>query len=142
MIRTGIVLAAHGGALRRMLPLFRLGLGGRMGTGRQWWSWITLDDEVAAIRWLLDRDDVRGPVNLTAPNPVTNADFTRALGRALRRPTWIIVPRFGPRLVLGPELADHLLFGSQRVVPSVLAEHGFVFAQPTIDEALRTVVAT
>jgi uncharacterized protein (TIGR01777 family) len=142
MIRTGIVLAAHGGALKRMLPLFRSGLGGRMGAGRQWWSWITLADEVAAIRWLIDRDDVHGPVNVTAPNPVTNTDFTRALGRAVSRPTILAVPRFALGLVLGRELADHLLFGSLRVVPSVLAERGFEFAHPTIDEALRAVVST
>jgi uncharacterized protein (TIGR01777 family) len=139
-IRSTLVLAAHGGALRRMLPLFRLGLGGRMGSGRQWWSWITLQDHVRAIRWLIEHENVNGPVNLAAPNPVTNADFTRALARALRRPAFFAVPKAGPRLVLGRGLTDQLLFTSLRVVPSVLVEHGFTFEHPTIDEAMRAVV--
>src|SRR5690606_35793348 len=94
-IRTGIVLAPGGGALAKLLPLFRLGVGGRMGSGKQWWSWITIDDVVAAIAHLLD-DPVTGPVNLVAPGPVTNQEVTQALGRVLRRPPLLPVPRFGP----------------------------------------------
>ena len=98
--RTGLVLSKEGGALPKLLPLFKLGLGGRFGSGSQWWSWITLDDEIRAIVWLLE-NDVRGPVNLTAPNPVTNLEFTRILGAVLSRPARLPVPRFGPRLLLG-----------------------------------------
>ena len=139
-LRTGVVLSASGGAMGKMLPLFRLGLGGRMGSGRQWWSWITLADEIAAIRWLLDHP-IAGPVDATAPNPVTNREFTAALGAALHRPTILPVPRFGPRLLLGRDLADALLFTSQRVAPTVLADSGFVFAHPTIDVALDAITA-
>ena len=138
-LRTGIVLSTAGGALPKLLRLFRLGLGGRMGNGRQWMSWISIDDEVAAIRWLLEQE-VEGPVNLVAPAPVTNADFTRTLGRALHRPTLFPVPRFGPALLLGRELAHELLFISQRVKPSVLESRGFPFAHPTLDIALRAVL--
>lgn len=139
-LRTGIVLDRTGGALKKMLPLFRLGAGGRMGDGRQWWSWITIDDEVAAIRWLLDHD-ISGPVNAVAPSPVTNRDFTSALAHAVHRPAIFPVPAFGPRLLLGRDLADALLFTSQRVVPRVLTDSGFVFAQPTIDDALAAVLS-
>jgi uncharacterized protein (TIGR01777 family) len=138
-IRTGIVLDAHGGALAKQLPLFKIGLGGRFGSGRQWQSWITLDDEVSAILHLLDAD-VAGPVNLTAPNPVTNAQFTHTLGAALHRPTLVPVPRFGPTLLLGGEAADALLYESQRVLPRVLQASGFAFAQPSLDGALATVL--
>lgn len=141
MPRSGVVLSRHGGALPRMLPLFRLGLGGRMGSGRQWWSWISIDDEVGAISFLLGHDDLAGPINLTAPNPVTNAEFTRALGRALRRPTRLPVPAFGPRLVMGRELADALLFTSQRVRPEVLSNAGYAFRHPDIDTAFAAVLA-
>jgi hypothetical protein len=139
MLRTGIVLDRTGGALRKMLPLFRVGAGGRMGSGRQWWSWITIDDEVAAIRWLLDHE-VAGPVNAVAPAPVTNRDFTVALAHAMHRPAIFPVPAFGPRLLLGRELADALLFTSQRILPTVLTESGFSFSHPTIDDALAAVL--
>lgn len=139
-LRTGIVLDRAGGALRKMLPLFRIGAGGRMGSGRQWWSWITLDDEVSIIRWLIDHE-VSGPVNAVAPTPVTNRDFTAALAHALHRPAVFPVPSFGPKLLLGGELADALLFTSQRVLPSVLTADGFPFAHPTIDTALAAVLA-
>lgn len=138
-IRTGLVLARQGGALPRLLPLFRWGLGGRMGSGRQWWSWITLDDEVRAIRFLVDHD-VAGPVNLTAPGTVTNAELTRVLAHVLGRPAFLAVPRFGPRLVQGAELADELLFTSARVAPTVLEGAGFTFAHPELEGALRTVL--
>lgn len=135
-IRTGIVLAPEGGAFGKLVPLFKLGLGGKMGGGREWWSWIALDDEVRAIRFLID-NEVSGPVNLTAPNPARNAEVTRTLGKVLRRPTFLTVPSFGPRLLLGRELADSLLFMSQRVVPAVLSDEGFEFLHPELEGALR-----
>ena len=138
LLRTGIVLDADGGALGKQLTFFRLGLGGRSGSGRQYWSWITLTDEVAAIEFLLTAD-VSGPVNLTAPNPSTNAEFARTLGRVLGRPTTVI-PMIGPRLLLGRELADSLLLTSQRVLPGVLESAGFPFTDPELEAALRSVV--
>ncbi len=126
--RTGIVFDGGGGAAAKLLPLFRLGLGGRLGDGRQYWSLISLADEVAALRFLLDRDDVDGPVNLTAPSPVTNARLTEELGRRLRRPTLLAVPGFALRIALG-EMAVEVL-GSQRVEPRVLQDKGFVFRHP------------
>jgi uncharacterized protein len=137
--RTGLVLSGEGGALPKLLPLFKLGLGGRFGSGAQWWSWITLDDEIRAIAWLLE-NDVRGPVNLTAPNPVTNREFTRILGAALSRPARLPVPRFGPRLLLGSELADALLFTSARVRPAVLESSGFSFSYSDLDVGLRNLL--
>jgi uncharacterized protein len=138
-IRTGIVLSPDGGALPKLLPLFKLGVGGRMGSGRQWWSWISLPDEVAAIRFLLD-GDLDGPVNLTAPEPVTNAEFTRILARVLHRPAFLPVPAFAPKLLRGPELAQELLFASQRVVPQVLDTASFGFAHPDLETALRALL--
>jgi uncharacterized protein len=134
--RTGLVLSKVGGALPKLLPLFKLGLGGRFGSGAQWWSWITLDDEIRAIVWLLE-NDIHGPVNLTAPNPVTNREFTRILGAVLSRPARLPVPRFGPRLLMGPELADALLFASARVQPAVLESSGFAFSRPDLEMGLR-----
>lgn len=135
-LRTGIVLSPAGGALKKQLPLFKLGLGGRFGSGRAWQSWISLTDEIAAIDHLLTAE-VSGPVNLTAPEPVTNADFARTLGRVLRRPAAFPVPAFGPRLLLGRELADALLFTGQRVLPRVLENSGFTFAHRDLETALR-----
>ncbi len=140
-LRTGIVLDRDAGALAKMLPLFRFGLGGRMGSGRQYWSWISIADEVGAIRFLLERPEVTGPVNLTGPVPVTNGEFTRALGSVLRRPTLFPVPAFGPKLVLGGELADELLFTSARVVPAALEAAGYTFQHGDITAALRAAVA-
>ncbi|HEV8296440.1 MAG TPA: TIGR01777 family oxidoreductase [Acidimicrobiales bacterium] len=137
--RSGMVLDRRGGALRPMLWLFRPGLGGRLGRGHQYWSWIELDDEIGAISWLLDHD-VTGPVNLTAPEPVTNAEFTRALGAALHRPARLPVPSFGPKLLLGAELANALLFTSARVVPQKLLDAGYSFRYPDIAGALRAAV--
>ena len=134
-----MVLAREGGALAKMLPLFKFGVGGRLGSGRQWWSWISLDDEVAAIRWLIDHE-VSGPVNGTAPHRATDSEFTSALGRVLHRPTRLPVPSFGPRAVLGAQLADSLLFTSLKVLPEVLVGSGFTFAHPTLEEALRHVL--
>ena len=135
-IRTGVVLTPDGGALAKMLPLFKLGLGGRFGSGRQWWSWISLTDEVRAIVHAITTD-VTGALNLTAPNPVTNRQFTDVLGDVLGRPTILPVPAFGPKLVVGSDLAQALLFDSTRVIPSALADHGFVFEHDDLEAALR-----
>ncbi len=135
-LRSGVVLSGDGGALKKQLPLFKLGLGGKMGSGEQWQSWISIDDEVGAIVHLLS-SSVSGPVNLTAPNPVTNAEFTDALGTALHRPTVLPIPKFGPRLLLGAELADNLLFTGQRVVPNVLIADGYEFRHPDLADALQ-----
>ncbi|MGB1823880.1 MAG: TIGR01777 family oxidoreductase [Ilumatobacteraceae bacterium] len=138
-LRTGIVLSPRGGALKKLLPLFRFGLGGRMGSGRQWQSWISLDDEVGAIVFLLTAD-ISGAVNLTAPAPVTNAEFTKVLASTLSRPALVPVPSFGPKLLLGGELADALLFTGQRVLPELLTDAGYSFEHPTLSEALGTLL--
>lgn len=138
-LRTGIVLSAEGGALKKQLPLFKLGLGGKMGSGEQWQSWISIDDEVAAIAHLLDAD-VTGPVNLTSPFPVTNAEFTDVIGAVLHRPTFLPIPKFGPRLLLGRELADNLLFSGQKVLPAVLQADDFEFSHAVLDGALRSLL--
>ena len=138
-IRTGMVLAARGGALGKLLPLFRFGLGGRFGSGRQWQSWISIDDHVAATIHILE-GDVAGPANLTAPNPVTNAEFTKTLGGVLRRPAVLRVPKIGPIALFGRELVDTLLYSGQRVVPAVLQASGFEFSHPELEPALRAVL--
>ena len=137
--RTGMVLSGDGGALPRMLPLFKLGLGGRMGSGRQWWSWIAIHDHVSVLIHLLE-GGLAGPVNSTAPEPVTNGEFTRTLARVLHRPAVLPVPAFGPKLVLGRELGQELLFSSQRVVPAKLEADGFRFETPGLEGALRRVL--
>ena len=139
-LRTGIVLTPDGGALKKMLPLFKLGLGGRFGSGRQWQSWIAIDDHVAAVAHLLE-SDVAGPVNVTAPNPVDNRTFTATLASVLRRPAVVPVPRVGPAVLLGGELADNLLYTGQRVHPGVLLADGFSFAYPDLEPALRHLLA-
>ena len=139
-LRTGIVLSPEGGALKKQLPLFKFGLGGRFGSGRQWQSWISITDEVRAIAHLLS-SSLSGPVNLTAPTPVTNTDFTRILAGVVKRPAMLPIPSFGPKLLLGSELADALLFTGQRVVPNALVKDGFVFAHPTLDVALRNLLS-
>lgn len=138
-MRLGIVLGP-GGALSRMLPVFRLGLGGPLGSGRQWMSWISLPDAVAAILFALQTPALDGPVNLTAPEPVTNAVFTRALARALHRPAVLPAPAFALRLALG-EMADEALLASTRVLPARLASEGFVFQHPVLDRALAVALA-
>lgn len=138
-LRTGLVLSPDGGLLGRLLPLFKWGLGGRLGRGRQYMSWISIDDHVAAMSALL-ADPVSGPVNLTAPAPVTNREFTRVLASALNRPAVFTVPSFAPRLALGAELADSLLFSSARVEPVRLVDLGFAFSHDTLDEALAHLV--
>lgn len=136
MLRIGVVLAAHGGALSRMLTPFRLGLGGRLGSGRQWWSWIALDDLVAATLHVLATPSLAGPVNAVAPSPVTNTEFTRTLARVLRRPAWFPVPSPLLRLALGG-LADAALLASARVLPRRLQDSGFSFRWPVLAAALR-----
>ncbi len=135
-LRTGIVMSADGGALKTQLPLFKVGLGGRLGSGEQYLAWVGITDVVDAIVHLL-HSEVRGPVNLTGPTPVTNAEFTDILGDVVHRPTVIPIPRFGPKLLLGGEMAEELLFASQRVVPQVLLDDGFTFAHPTVADALH-----
>lgn len=139
LLRTGIVLSPKGGALKKQLPLFRAGLGGKFGRGNQWQSWISIDDEVSAIEHLLTAN-VQGPVNLTAPAPVTNSSFAVTMGKVLRRPAMLPVPSFGPKLLLGAELADALLFTGQRVIPTALSASGFEFAHPTLEIALRALL--
>lgn len=133
--RIGMVLAKGGGALAKMLLPFKLGLGGRIGSGHQWMSWIQLDDLVRVLARMIDDEDLSGPVNTVAPNPVTNADFTRALGRALHRPTIFPLPAFMARLVMG-KMADDLLLASARVAPKKLSEAGFEFQSATIDRGI------
>jgi uncharacterized protein (TIGR01777 family) len=140
-LRTGIVLAAHGGALGRMLTPFKLGLGGRIASGDQYMSWIALDDHVGATRHLLADDSVRGAANLSAPNPATNAEFTHALGDALHRPTVLPTPLLPLKAVYGGELVEHLLVNGQRVLPRVLQQSGYEFAHAQLDDALRAVLA-
>ncbi|MGA0879233.1 MAG: DUF1731 domain-containing protein, partial [Ilumatobacteraceae bacterium] len=138
-LRTGIVLSPKGGALKKLLPLFKVGAGGRMGSGRQWQSWISIDDEVMAIDHLLTAN-VTGAVNLTAPHPVTQAEFTKTLAKVLRRPSLLPVPSFGPKLLLGGELADALLFTGQKVLPTVLQRSGFAFRHADLESALRSLL--
>ena len=134
--RSGIVLAKHGGALQRMLMPFKLGLGGKQGPGTQWMSWIALDDEIGALRAAIDDDRLRGPVNLTAPNPMRNKDFADTLGRVLHRPTVLTTPLLPLKLRFGTELVETLLLVSQRVEPARLNEVGFSFTYPDLESAL------
>jgi len=136
-LRTGLVLDPTGGALGKMLPLFRFGLGGKLSNGKQWWSWITLHDQIRAIAFLLE-DKVSGPVNLTSPNPVTNSEFTAGLARAMHRPALFPVPAFALKIVLGGFSAEVL--GSKKVMPQVLIEAGFTFDYPHISSALEKLV--
>lgn len=138
LARTGIVLAREGGALPVMSLPFRMMIGGPIGDGRQWVPWIHIEDEVGALRFLLEREDARGPFNLTAPHPVTNRELTRALARALRRPGLLPAPGFALRLALG-EMADMVLQG-QRAVPSRLRELGYAFRWPELEPALRNLL--
>ena len=136
-IRTGLVLDPTGGALGRMLPLFKFGLGGRLGNGKQWWSWITLHDQLRAIDFLL-RKKVEGPVNLTAPNPATNLEFTAALARALHRPALFPAPAFALKLALGGFSTE--ILGSKKVMPEKLLASGFEFDYPHLLPALEELV--
>ncbi|MBL9201733.1 MAG: TIGR01777 family oxidoreductase [Opitutaceae bacterium] len=135
-LRFGVVLAAQGGALAKMLPIFRLGLGGRVGSGRQWMSWVSLEDGVRAIVHVVAAPGCVGAVNVVAPEPATNAQFTAALGRALRRPTVLPVPAWALRIAFGA-MANETVLASQRAVPATLVATGFVFREPEIGGALR-----
>jgi uncharacterized protein (TIGR01777 family) len=137
-LRTGLVVSRHGGAWGRMFPIFRYGLGGRLGSGKQWWSPISLTDEIRAIQFLLSAD-VSGPVNLTGPEPMTNAGVTRVMAEVLNRPTLFPAPKFGLRLVLGEFATEPLR--SQRVLPRKLIEAGFTFTHPTVEAAVRAAAA-
>jgi uncharacterized protein len=134
--RIGVVLSPNGGALRKMLTPFKLGLGGKMGDGRQFMSWISLDDVVSALHYLVESPTISGPANLTSPHPATNAEFTKALGRVLSRPTVFPMPAAAARLLFG-EMADSLLLSSTRVTPQVLADAGFRFRYAELEPALR-----
>jgi len=126
ILRTGIVMDKSGGALKKQLPVFRLGLGGKLGSGAQWLSPISLNDEIRAILWVLD-NKLSGPFNLTSPKPLRNIDFTKQLGDALHRPTIVTAPAFALRIALGREMADEVLLTSQKVLPEALLESGFIF---------------
>lgn len=139
-LRTGIVLSPKGGALKKLLPLFKLGVGGKFGNGKQWQSWISIDDEIGAIEYLLTAN-VSGAVNLTAPNPVTNAEFTKVLASVLKRPAIVPVPTFAPKILLGGELAEALLFTGQRVIPAALNASGYSFKHTTLESALRSLLS-
>ena len=136
-LRTGLVLDPTGGALGKMLPLFRFGLGGKLGNGKQWWSWITLHDQIRGIAFLLE-NKISGPVNLTSPNPVTNSEFTAGLARAMHRPALFPVPGIALKIVLGGFSSEVL--GSKKVMPQVLTEAGFTFDYPHISSALDKLV--
>lgn len=139
-IRIGIVLSKDGGALAKMLTPFKFGVGGTVGSGDQWMSWIAIDDVVKAFAFVLDHDDISGPVNAVSPNPVRNEEFTNALGEVLSRPTILPVPSFGVKLLFG-EMGERLLLEGQRVMPSRLSERGFAFEFPELAPALRHVLA-
>ena len=138
--RFGVILSADGGALAKMLTPFRMGAGGRIGSGRQWMSWIALDDVVGALKFALANDTLSGPVNFVAPNPVTNAEFTKTLGKVLSRPTLFPIPAFGARLVFG-EMADALLLSSQRVAPERLKQAGYQFEFMNLEGAMTHALA-
>jgi uncharacterized protein len=140
ILRFGVILSKMGGALPRMLVPFRLGVGGRLGSGRQWMSWITLDDVVALVQYALVHEELSGIVNAVAPAPVRNSEFTATLGRLMHRPTIFPVPGFVLRVALG-EMADALLLASQRVLPERLSRAGYRFRQATLEEGLRSVLA-
>jgi uncharacterized protein len=138
-VRFGIILAAHGGALPKMLTPFKLGVGGRLGSGRQWMSWVTLEETVRVLQFALANAALAGPVNVVAPNPVRNSEFTKILGKTLHRPALFPAPPFALRLALG-EMADALLLSSQRVMPAKLAGAGYQFQQADLQPALQKVL--
>ncbi|MGH3769396.1 MAG: TIGR01777 family oxidoreductase [Pseudonocardiaceae bacterium] len=135
-VRTGLVISPSGGLMGQLKPLFAVGLGARLGSGTQYMPWISLDDEVGAIRFALEHDELSGPVNLSGPDPVTNTEFTRAVGEAMHRPTPLVVPSFALRLIRGAELVDEMVMAGQRAVPAALRQHGYQFQHPTLSAAL------
>ena len=138
--RFGVILDTNGGALKKMLPPFRMGAGGKVGSGKQWMSWIALDDVVAGIQFALANDSIRGPVNFVAPVPVTNAEFTKTLGKVLSRPTILPIPAFAIKLLFG-EMGEALLLGGQRVAPERLVAEGYEFSYPQLEQALVHILA-
>ncbi len=138
-MRIGVVMSADGGALPAMLTPFRLGLGGRLGTGRQWWTWVSVRDVIGAIQHVLNHETLSGPVNTVAPNPVTNAEFTRILASVLNRPAIFPMPAFAVRLVFG-EMGEELFLGSQRVEPAKLVATGYQFQHPDLENALKEIL--
>jgi uncharacterized protein len=137
MLRTGVVLAPNGGALPRMLLPFRFGVGGRIGDGRHWLSWIDLEDMVRAIQFIIEQPEIRGPVNLVAPNPVTNREFTSTVSQVMKKPALFPVPAFVLKLIFG-EMAKETILASQRALPNVLASAGFTFTKPTLRDSLSS----
>ncbi len=137
-IRTGLVLDPTGGALGKMLPLFRIGLGGKLGSGKQWWSWITLHDHIRAIDFILSHKNIEGPVNVTSPNPVTNQEFTSALARAMKRPALFPAPAIALKLALGGFSSE--ILGSKKVIPQKLSDAGFSWDYPHVSSALDALV--
>ncbi|HEV7449982.1 MAG TPA: TIGR01777 family oxidoreductase [Pseudonocardiaceae bacterium] len=135
-VRTGLVISPSGGLMGQLKPLFAVGLGGQLGDGQQYMPWISMDDEVGAIRFALEHDELCGPVNLSGPDPVTNAEFTKAMGEAMHRPTLLVVPGFALRLARGAELADEMVLTGQRAVPGVLRKYGYPFQHATLPAAL------
>lgn len=138
-LRFGPIFSAEGGMLEKLLPPFKLGVGGKIGSGKQYVSWVAMDDVVTVVMFALEHVAMRGPVNIVAPNPVTNGDFTKALGKVLSRPTFLAVPEFAARLAFG-EMADEMLLSSQRVMPKKLSEAGYKFKYPDVEGALRHVL--
>jgi len=139
-IRIGLVLSAKGGALAKMLTPFKLGLGGQIGSGRQWWSWIHVDDIVGGIHHAMHTESLSGPVNLVSPNPVRNAEFTKVLASVLRRPAILPVPKFALRLAFGKQAEEEMLLASQRVQPGKLAASGYIFHFRELRAALENLV--
>jgi uncharacterized protein (TIGR01777 family) len=137
--RSGVVLGRHGGALPKLMRPFRLFVGGHVGSGKQWLSWISLADEVRAIRFLMENPNLRGAFNVTAPHPVTMRQFVRILGRVLHRPAWTMMPGFAARLAMG-RMADEVLLASQRVIPRRLIDAGFEFRHPDVENALEAII--
>jgi uncharacterized protein (TIGR01777 family) len=137
--RLGVILDTEAGALAKVLPPFRMGLGGKIGNGKQWMSWIALADAVGALDFALEQNSLRGPVNYVAPNPVTNAEFTKTLGRVLSRPTLFPIPAFGVKLIFG-DMGEALLLGGQRVKPAQLDANGFQFQYPQLETALSSIL--
>lgn len=140
-VRFGMILSPEGGALAKMLPLFKLGLGGPLGSGKQWVSWVALQDVIGAIQFAIAHEELHGPVNVVAPAPIRNADFARTLGRVLHRSAFLTAPAFALRLAMG-EMADELLLAGQRVIPNVLQKSGFRFQFPELEAALNEMMST
>lgn len=139
-LRSGVVLAAEGGALKKQLLPFKAGIGGRIGTGHQWLSWISVDDEIAGILHVLTSEALAGPVDLTSPMPVTNAEFTATLARVLRRPAILPIPTPALQVLFGAEMVKEMMLGGQRVLPARLQESGFTFGYPDLEGALRHIL--